>query len=193
MKELVFATNNPHKLAEIREILGNRFHIKSLTEIGCNEDIRENGDTLEANAIEKARYVAEKYGVDCFADDTGLEVEALDMQPGVHSARYAGPGRNSSDNIEKLLRELQQHENKNARFRTIIALSINGKILLFEGLVPGKIIDNLRGTSGFGYDPVFVPDGYEDTFAEMPSGIKNSISHRAMAMAALVNYLNSVD
>jgi XTP/dITP diphosphohydrolase len=189
MKSLVFATNNRHKLEEVSSILSGRFHLVSLTGINCHEDIPETSDTIEGNALIKARYVVEQYGYDCFADDTGLEVEALDGRPGVYSARYAGEGCSYDDNVTKLLQELNGQSNRNARFRTVIALIMGGKVHLFEGMINGKIIHERRGTSGFGYDPVFVPDGYDLTFAEMPPELKNSISHRALAVNKLAEFL----
>ncbi len=188
-EKLVFATNNAHKLSEIREIIPETYRIVGLKEIGCREDIPETADTLEGNADLKSMFVYDKYGFNCFADDTGLEVESLDGRPGVHSARYAGEDGNAERNIEKLLRELQGNENRKARFRTIISLVIEGKIRHFEGIVNGRIIDTRRGKGGFGYDPVFIPDGYDLTFAEMPPDIKNRISHRGRATRKLVEFL----
>lgn len=188
MKELVFATNNQHKLDEIRKITEGRLQILGLADIGCHEEIEETGSTLEENALIKARFVREKYGYDCFADDTGLEVEALDGAPGVYSSRYAGNGCNPADNMDKLLLALQGTENRAAQFRTVIALVINGEELLFDGVIKGKIIDEKRGVDGFGYDPIFMPDGYDQTFAELGNGVKNSISHRALAMEKLVKF-----
>lgn len=189
MKTLVFATNNAHKLEEVRAILGNDFQIASLKEIGCYDDIPETADTLEGNAMQKAQYIKEKFGMDCFADDTGLEVEALNNAPGVFSARYAGPGHDSEANMKKLLSEMQGKENRKARFRTVIALLIDGKEYTFEGIVKGNIIEEKRGGSGFGYDPIFVPEGYDLTFAELGNDIKNKISHRAEAVKKLSAFL----
>ncbi len=186
---MVFATNNQHKLDEIRKITEGKLHILSLTDLNCIEEIEETGTTLEENALIKARFVKEKYGYDCFADDTGLEVEALDGAPGVYSARYAGEGCTFADNMDKLLNALQGVENRAAQFRTVIALLINGEELLFDGAINGKIIKEKRGTTGFGYDPIFMPEGYDQTFAELGNDIKNSISHRALAMEKLVNFL----
>ncbi|MCC8170278.1 MAG: non-canonical purine NTP diphosphatase [Parabacteroides sp.] len=190
MTTLVFATNNRHKLDEVQKIAGNDFHIRSLSEIGCHEEIPETADTLEGNALLKARYVKEHYGYDCFADDTGLEVEALGNVPGVYSARYAGEERNPEANIRKLVTALEGATNRKARFRTVIALILNGKEELFEGIVQGEIIPEKRGVSGFGYDPVFVPEGYTQTFAEMGNETKNTISHRAEAVKKLEAYLS---
>ena len=191
MKELIFATNNLHKLSEIQDLIGDTFTIKSLQQIGCTEDIPETADTLEGNAILKARYIYDTYGENCFADDTGLEIEALDGRPGVYSARYAGYGHDFEANIEKVLVELQDATNRKARFRTSIALIIEGEVNLFEGIVNGLIIAERRGTKGFGYDPVFLPDGYRQTFAEMPLAEKNKISHRALAVKKLAAFLHS--
>lgn len=189
MKQLVFATNNPHKLQEIRAILGSDFLVKGLCDIGCIEDIPETADTLEGNAAIKARYVKEHYGYDCFADDTGLEVTALGGAPGVYSARYAGPGHDSAANVALLLENMKNENDRTARFRTVIALTEGDGIKEFEGIVNGRIIESLRGDGGFGYDPVFVPDGYDMTFAELSAEEKNSISHRGRAVAALLQYL----
>ena len=190
MKTLVFATNNLHKLEEVRDILGGSFRIASLKEIGCTDDIPETADTLEGNALQKARYVKEKFGYDCFADDTGLEVEALGGAPGVFSARYAGPGHDSEANMQKLLKELEGKTNRQAQFRTVVALILEGREYTFEGIVRGTILTERRGTAGFGYDPVFVPEGYAETFAEMGSEEKNRISHRARAVQKLADFLH---
>lgn len=191
MKKLVFATNNAHKLEEIRAILGDKVEILSLNDIHCHADIPETADTLEGNAALKAAYIYEHYGLDCFADDTGLEVEALNGTPGIYSARYAGgEGHDSEANMKKLLREMEGKENRRAQFRTAICLIERGKETLFEGIVKGEIIREKRGGSGFGYDPVFVPEGYTETFAEMGSEEKNKISHRARAVQQLCAYLN---
>lgn len=195
MKRIVFATNNQHKLQEIREILSPEFEIVSLKEIGCHEDIPETGNTLEENALQKARYVSERYHISCFADDTGLEVETLGGAPGVHSARYAeGTDHDSEANMTKLLRELEGKENRQARFRTVIALIELGEdetenVHLFEGIVEGHISTKRQGTEGFGYDPIFVPEGYEKSFAALGETIKNHISHRARAVKKLADYL----
>ena len=192
MKKFVFATNNIHKLREVAAIVGHQIELLSLNDIGCHDDIPETSDTLEGNALLKARYVYERYHTNCFADDTGLEVEALGGAPGVYSARYAGEGHNSEENIKKLLHELEVKDNRKARFRTVFALIINGKEHLFEGIVRGEIIARKRGTSGFGYDPVFVPEGFTQTFAEMSDGQKNKISHRALAVGKLCKFLNTL-
>ncbi|MCB9015609.1 MAG: non-canonical purine NTP diphosphatase [Lentimicrobiaceae bacterium] len=189
MKSIVFATNNQHKTEEIQAILGNDFNIITLKEIGCTEEIPETSLTIEGNASQKSRYVSEKYLVDCFADDTGLEVEALNGQPGVNSARYAGPGHDFEANVTKLLTELNGQLNRKARFKTVISLVMKEKEVLFEGIISGIIIHERRGEGGFGYDPVFVPDGYNQTFAEMPASVKNAISHRALATKKLIDYL----
>ena len=189
-KRLVFATNNAHKLEEIRAILGNSIEILSLADIHCHADIPETADTLEGNARQKSRYVYEHYGLDCFADDTGLEVESLGGAPGVHSARYAdGQGHDSQANMNKLLKEMEEKNDRKAQFRTIISFIEKGEERQFEGIVKGQITREKRGESGFGYDPIFQPDGYETTFAELGSDIKNRISHRARAVAALCDYL----
>ena len=189
------ATNNEHKLREVRQILGDRYDIKGLADIGCHEDIPENGSTFEENALQKARYVHEHYGVDCFADDSGLEVDALGGEPGIFTARYAavngyGDGHDSSANIRLLLERLQGENNRRARFRTAIALIRDGRERLFEGVVEGNITTELRGTDGFGYDPVFSPLDRDITFAEMGPDEKNRISHRARAVEALVRGLS---
>lgn len=190
MKNIVFATNNKNKLREIRDIVGSKYNILSLSDINCHEDIPETADTIEGNALLKARFVKEKYGYDCFADDTGLEVEALGNRPGVYSARFAGEDCNSENNINKLLSELEGIENRKARFRTVIAL-IKGEIEEeFEGVIYGNISHERHGEGGFGYDKVFVPENYEKTFAEMLPEEKNSISHRAKATRLLIEYLN---
>jgi XTP/dITP diphosphohydrolase len=207
MNKIVFATNNKHKLEEIRSILGDDFEVLSLSDIGCHEDIPETSDTLEGNAMQKAQYVFDKYGYDCFADDTGLEVDALGGEPGIYSARYAALdgddsiSHDSEANMAKLLRKLEGVENRKARFRTVIALittkdnspSLIGRegvgLLLFEGIVNGSIIRERRGGEGFGYDPIFQPEGYDQTFAELGSEIKNHISHRARAVEKLAHYL----
>ena len=191
MKKLVFATNNAHKLEEIRAILGDKVEILSLNDIDCHADIPETADTLQGNAALKAQYIYENYGLDCFADDTGLEVEALNGAPGIYSARYAGgEGHDSEANMKKLLSEMQDKDNRKARFRTVICLIEGGKERFFEGIVNGSIIRERKGGSGFGYDPVFMPDGYSETFAEMGNDEKNKISHRARAVQKLCVYLN---
>lgn len=190
MKNIVFATNNKNKLREIRDIVGSKYDILSLSDINCHEDIPETADTIEGNALLKARFVKEKYGYDCFADDTGLEVEALDNRPGVYSARFAGEDCNSENNINKLLSELEGIENRKARFRTVIALIKGETEEEFEGVIYGNISHERHGEGGFGYDKVFVPENYEKTFAEMLPKEKNSISHRAKATRLLIEYLN---
>ena len=189
MRKIVFATNNQHNLEEVRAMIGDYFQVLSLKDIDCNEDIPENGLTFEENAISKARYIKEHYGYDCFADDSGLEVTALNNAPGVFSARYAGEPSNSQRNIEKLMHEMQGKEERSARFRTCIAYLTGEEERYFEGCVEGSIIDTLRGCNGFGYDPLFVPCGYDITFAEMSSEEKNKISHRAIAVQKLIEYL----
>lgn len=186
---LVFATNNPHKAKEVEQILGPGYDIKTLKEIGCTEDIEETEDTLEGNALLKARYVKEKFGYDCFSEDTGLEVDALDGAPGVHTARYAGEQRRAEDNIRLLLENLEGNNNRKARFRTVIALIANGTETLLEGICEGEITRSTQGAGGFGYDPVFMPEGYQQTFAELGDDIKNNISHRAKATLKLVDNL----
>lgn len=189
MKDLVFATHNAHKAREIGQILGPEYRILTLSDIGCHLEIPETELTLEGNALLKARYVKEAYGYDCFSEDTGLEVEALDGAPGVHTARYAGEQKDPHANIELLLSQLAGHENRSAQFRTVIALLINGEELLFEGTCPGAIGETPSGTAGFGYDPIFIPDGYDKTFAELGDDIKNLISHRARATEKLKEHL----
>lgn len=191
MRKLVFATNNAHKLEEIRAILGEKVEILSLKDIHCDTDIPETADTLEGNAALKAEFIYKHYGLDCFADDTGLEVEALGGAPGVYSARYAGgEGHDSEANMKKLLKELSGETDRKAQFRTAICLIEGGEEHLFEGVVKGEIIEEKRGNSGFGYDPVFVPEGFSQTFAELGAEIKNQISHRARAVQRLCEYLN---
>ena len=207
MNKIVFATNNQHKLEEIRSILGDDFEVLSLSDIGCHEDIPETSDTLEGNAMQKAQYVFDKYDYACFADDTGLEVEALGGEPGIYSARYAALdgddsiSHDSEANMAKLLRKLEGMETRKARFRTVIALITNAplpsregmeeRLQLFEGIVNGSIIKERRGGEGFGYDPIFQPEGYDKTFAELGNEVKNHISHRARAVQKLANYLKS--
>ena len=196
MKQLVFATNNEHKLAEVRAILKDTYQVLSLKDINCFDEIPETADNLEDNARQKAQYIYNHYHVDCFADDSGLEVEALGGAPGVYSARYAalegtGEAHNSKANMNCLLRELKEKNNRKAQFRTIICLIQDGKEYLFEGIVEGTINPEERGSSGFGYDPIFMPKGYDKTFAELGEDVKNSISHRARAIKRLVNFLQS--
>lgn len=192
MKKLVFATNNAHKLEEIRSILGSEIEILSLADIGCHADIPETADTLEGNALIKARYVYSHFHTDCFADDTGLEVDALGGLPGVHTARYAYPDRHDPEaNMLKLLDALKEKNNRNARFRTVIALIENGKEHLFEGTVEGSIARAKQGTEGFGYDPIFIPEGESQTFAQLGEDTKNSMSHRARAAHKLAAFLKN--
>ncbi|GAA4433144.1 non-canonical purine NTP diphosphatase [Pontibacter saemangeumensis] len=192
MKRLCFATNNRHKAAEVSQMLEGKFELLTLQDIGCHEELAEDQETLEGNSRQKAEYVWQHYNVSCFADDTGLEVEALGGAPGVYSARYAGPQRSDSDNIRLLLQNLAPHQNRKARFRTSITLILDGRQHQFEGTVEGTISDAWKGDKGFGYDPVFVPDGYDRTFAEMSSEEKNAISHRGRAVRQLVGFLKAL-
>ena len=187
--KLVFASNNKNKIQEIQALVPNTIQIVSLEDIGCFEDIPETADTIEGNAILKANYVTEKYGYDCFADDTGLEVDALNGAPGVYSARYAGEQKDANDNMDKLLSELKDKSNRKANFKTVIALNLNGKQNLFTGIINGKIIEEKIGTNGFGYDPIFVAVGYEKTFAELSMEEKSTISHRGIAVKELILFL----
>lgn len=189
--KLVFASNNLNKIKEIQSILKDSIELLSLSDIGCHEEIPETADTIEGNAILKANYVTEKYGYDCFADDTGLEVTALNGEPGVYSARYAGEQKNADDNMNKLLEALSDKSDRSAQFKTDIALNINGKQHLFTGIVKGTITLNKAGNGGFGYDPVFQPENYTETFAELPLNIKNKIGHRGKATQQLIDFLNS--
>lgn len=191
--KIVFATNNTHKLEEIRRMLRGSHQIVSLAEIGCHEDIPEEQDTLEGNALQKARYIKQHYGYDCFADDTGLEIDALGGRPGVYSARYAGEAKDSEANMRKVLAEMQGHSDRRARFRTVIALILGNEEHLFEGKVEGEILTARQGSAGFGYDPVFRPDGYDRSFAEMDPDTKNSISHRGEATRKLAAFLNAIE
>ncbi len=192
-RKLVFATNNAHKLEEVSAILGDKIELLSLKDINCDADIPETADTLEGNALLKAEYVYKNYGLDCFADDTGLEVEALNGAPGVYSARYAGgEGHNAEANMQKLLHNMEGKDNPKAQFRTAVSLILNGKEYLFEGVIKGQIIKEKHGTSGFGYDPIFMPDGYDKTFAELGNEIKNQISHRAIAVNKLCEFLKNI-
>lgn len=190
--KLVFASNNKNKIQEIQALVPNTIQIVSLEDIGCTEDIPETADTIEGNAILKANYVTEKYGYDCFADDTGLEVEALNGAPGVYSARYAGEQKDANDNMDKLLSELKDKSNRKANFKTVIALNLNGKQNLFTGIINGKIIDEKIGTNGFGYDPIFVADGFDKTFAELSMKEKSTISHRGIAVKELILFLQKL-
>jgi len=192
MHKLVFATNNDHKLRELRQILSSEFELLSLNDIGCSDDIPETGNTLEANAAQKSFYIWDKYGIDCFADDTGLEIEALGNEPGVYSARYAGEGRNANDNMLKVLEKMKNESNRNARFRCVISLILDGEERQFEGIVEGKILTEKHGDAGFGYDPIFMPDGFKQSFAEMSADDKNHISHRGRAVTKLVDYLKNI-
>jgi len=187
--KLVFATNNQHKLKELQEILGDDIDLLSLNDIGCHEEIPEEQPTLEGNASQKSFYVYNNYGYDCFADDTGLEIEALNNEPGVYSARYAGEEKNAEANMQKVLEKMAKINNRKARFRTVISLVVGGKEKQFEGIVEGSILHEKRGSDGFGYDPVFLPEGYKQTFAEMDLSTKNKISHRGRAVEKLVKYL----
>lgn len=190
--KLVFATNNRHKLEEMRAILGGKIELLSLADIGCNDDIPETARTLEGNALIKARYIYEKYSLSCFADDTGLEVDALDGAPGVYSARYAGENNDSEANMRKLLQNLTGKSDRRAQFRTVIALIIDGEERLFDGVVRGEIATERKGDAGFGYDPLFIPEGCDVSFAQMPSEQKNAISHRSRAASALNDYLQTL-
>ncbi len=189
--EICFATNNEHKLAEVQQMLPDTIQLKTLQQIGCTAELPETQNTLEGNSRQKAEYVFEHFQYNCFADDTGLEVDALNGEPGVYSARYSGAQRNSQDNINLLLQKLEGQENRKARFRTSITLVLDGEYFQFDGIVEGRIIEAVRGQEGFGYDPVFVPDGYEQTFAEMSATEKNAISHRGRAIAKLVEFLKT--
>lgn len=187
--DFVFATNNKHKLEEITHIIGVHHNIISLKELGCFDDIPETEDTLEGNALLKARYIHSRFHCNCFADDTGLEIEALNGEPGVYSARYAGEQCSFEDNIVKVLQKLEGKANRTALFRTVIALIFNDKEYIFEGSINGTIIEDKKGISGFGYDPIFIPEGYSETFAEMGNELKNQISHRALATQKLTQFL----
>ncbi len=192
--KLVFATNNKHKLDEVRKITAqHNIEVVSLADIHCHDEIPETADTLEGNALQKAQYIQDKFGLDCFADDTGLEVEALDNAPGVYSARYAGPGHDSEANMQKLLQEMEGKTNRKARFRTVIALIIGDKQYCFSGIVNGTITTEKKGENGFGYDPIFIPEGYEQTFAELGDFVKNKISHRAKAVEQLGHFLANLN
>lgn len=191
LPELVFATNNPHKLREVSAILEGLAIVRSLSDKNIQTEIPEDGQTLEANARQKAWFIHERFGFDCFADDTGLEVEALGGRPGVYSARYAGEGCSFADNIRKLLGEMQGVKDRRARFRTVVVLILNGKEFLFEGKVEGHLLDTEAGQGGFGYDPLFVPDGYQLTFAQMDESLKNSISHRGEAVRRMAEFLKA--
>ena len=187
---LIFATSNQNKVLEIQKILPKKFNIKSLKDLNYFEDVPENKNTIEGNAIFKAKYIYEKFNINVFADDTGLEVEALNGEPGVHSARYAGTTRNSEKNIKKLLKNLKNIKNRNARFKTVIALIIDNKLHIFSGIVEGYILDSPKGNNGFGYDPIFCPNGFDKSFAELTLKEKNLISHRSLAMKKLIDFIS---
>lgn len=190
--KICFATNNTNKIDEIRQLLPTHIELVSLQDIGCTKELREDQNTLEGNSHQKAAYVYNTYGVSCFADDTGLEVFALNGDPGVHSARYAGEGRNNEDNIDLLLKNLEHHENRQAQFRTVITVILDGKEKQFEGVVRGEVLKEKVGEEGFGYDPVFKPEKFDRTFAEMSLSEKNSISHRGRAIKKLIEYLSTL-
>lgn len=187
--KLVFATNNPNKIREVQQIVPTHIKLVSLREINCVEDIPETQDTIEGNAIEKAQYIKQNYGYDCFADDTGLEINALDGEPGVYSARYAGPQRNADDNMQKVLKNLEGEKDRTAKFKTVIALIISNKLYTFEGTCKGQITTTKQGDYGFGYDPIFQPYGYSETFAQMDASLKNKIGHRGLAINKLIDFL----
>ena len=189
MTEIIFATNNAHKLSEVQALLGDKFHLVTLRDCGITEDIPETADTLEGNASQKSHYLHDRVGKNCFADDTGLEVEALGGAPGVRSARYATDGHDFEANNRLLLKNLEGEANRKARFRTVISLILDGEEHLFEGIVEGRITESAAGCGGFGYDPLFIPDGYDCTFAEMSAEEKNAISHRGRAVQKLVEFL----
>lgn len=189
--KLVFATNNPHKIQEVNAVLGGSFEIIGLKDIGCTEELPETHETIRENAQEKAQYVYQHYQVDCFSEDSGLEIDALNGEPGVHTAHYSG-SRDADANIQLVLDKMAGKTDRSARFRTVIALILNGREYLFEGTVDGSILNEKRGEGGFGYDPIFVPKGYEHSFAEMASDIKNQISHRAKATQELINFLKEI-
>lgn len=189
MRKIVFATNNLHKLDEVRAIFKAKADIVSLAEIGCTREIPETAETLEENAAIKAKFVFDNFHTDCFADDTGLEIEALDGKPGVYSARYAGESANSANNMQRVLKEMEGETNRTAQFRTVISFIENGHFQNFEGIIQGKIAYEPKGNSGFGYDPIFIPEGYTESFAELSADVKNTISHRALAIEKLRNYL----
>lgn len=191
--KIVFATNNANKVKEVQSLLPDNLEIISLQDIGCTEDIPETSPTIEGNAIQKAKYITNNYGHDCFADDTGLEVMALNGAPGVLSARYAGNTKDAEANMSKLLNNLNNVTNREAQFKTVISLSVAGKNYTFTGICKGKITEYKRGTEGFGYDPIFLPDGYTETFAEMPLSLKNQIGHRGKAVQQLINFLKQLN
>jgi len=189
---LVFATGNPNKLKEVRALIGHKYTIKGLSDIGCTKDIPETSDTIEGNALLKARYVKEHYQLDCFSEDTGLEVDALAGAPGIYSARFAGPQKDADDNMDLLLKKLQDEDNRAAQFRTVVALILNGKEYTFEGIIRGHIAPRRLGDKGFGYDPLFIPEGYATSFAQMEQKNKNVISHRGRAIQKLQDFLDQV-
>lgn len=189
--KIVFATNNPHKIQEVNDVLGGSFEIIGLKDIGCTEELPETHETIRENAQEKAQYVFKNYQVDCFSEDSGLEIDALNGEPGVHTAHYSG-SRDADQNIQLVLDKMAGETNRSARFRTVIALILNGREYLFEGVVEGSILTEKRGTGGFGYDPIFVPEGYEHSFAEMASDIKSEISHRAQATREMIAFLGEI-
>lgn len=193
MSHLVFATGNPHKISEVHDLLGGQFEVRGLPDIGCPTDLPETSPTIPGNALQKARYVHENYGVDCFSEDTGLEIEALGGEPGVLSARYAGEGKNAEDNMNLVLQKLAGLENRKARFYTVIALILNGEEHLFEGIAEGAIRHEKSGEGGFGYDPIFQPTGFGLTFAELTKAEKNAVSHRGQAVRKLVKFLTSLN
>jgi XTP/dITP diphosphohydrolase len=190
--QIVFATHNDHKLQEVQKLLSTRVQLITLNDINCNEELPENGNTLQANALEKARYVFKHYQANCFADDTGLEIEALEGRPGVYSARYAGEEKSAEKNMNKVLLELKESTNRKARFKTVIALILNNHEYLFEGTVEGMILTHAQGSDGFGYDPLFMPSSYTKTFAQMNTEEKNTISHRGIAITKLAAFLNAI-
>lgn len=187
--QLVFATNNLNKLKEVQSLMPSSIKLLSLKDIGCFEDVPETQDTIKGNAIQKAEYIKQHYGYHCFADDTGLEVETLNNEPGVYSARYAGPKRDANDNIDLLIKNLKDKPNRNAQFKTVVALHLNDKIETFTGICKGEITKDKKGDKGFGYDPVFMPNGYSETFAEIDLKLKNEIGHRGKAITQLVEFL----
>lgn len=192
MNQLLFATNNLYKLKEVKEILKDKFEIISLNDIGHFEDLNEDGDTLEENALQKARFIYQKYGLECFSEDTGLEVEVLKNEPGVYSARFAGPQKSDNDNIQLLLTKLNNQSNRNARFRTVLVLILNKKEYIFEGIIHGVIAYEKKGVCGFGYDPIFIPCNHEQSFGELSIEIKNKISHRSIAIKKLMDFLKQI-
>jgi len=190
--QLVFATNNLNKVKEVQSLIPSHIKLLSLKDIGCFEAVPETQDTIKGNAIQKAEYVNHHYGLDCFADDTGLEVKSLNNQPGVFSARYAGPKRDANDNMDLLLKNLKDKPNRNAQFKTVVALHLNNKIETFTGICKGEITETKKGNKGFGYDPIFLPNGYTETFAEIDLDLKNKIGHRGKAVLLLVAFLNAL-